>query len=182
MKMEAINSKIVNIATSYVGIQELSGNKGWGNKAFQQKMELMGWGIGKAWCAYFGELVWKEAFGFTSDTAKMLDKLFSASAVSTWSNFVGNKVFKTGKLPVEGALAIWKYGTTWQGHLGIVVNSNSGIVKNGVKYFDTVEGNGNDEGGREGIEVAYKKGKSGRALDFTVKNKGLNLLGFVYPS
>lgn len=179
--MNEINSKIVSIARGYIGTKELTGNKGWENKAFQQKMEQMGWGLGQAWCAYFGELVWKEAYGRTSDMAKTLDKLFSASAVSTWSNFVGNKLFQTGKKPVEGALAIWKYGTTWQGHLGIVEVANNGIVKNGIQYFDTVEGNGNDEGGREGIEVANKKGKNGRPLDFTVKAKGLNLLGFVYP-
>lgn len=174
MVTETINERIVRIALSYVGIKEISGNKGWENKAFQQKMVDMGWGLGQAWCSYFGELVWKEAYAGQKDVVKMLDRLFSASATATYANFQGSQYFQVTKKPEAGALAIWRYGMDWKGHLAVVTVPLS-------NKFETAEGNGNAEGGREGLEVVNKKGAKARALDFTVKAKGLNLLGFVIP-
>lgn len=171
---QTINQKIVSIALSYVGINEIAGNKGWENKSFQTKMVAMGWGLGQAWCSYFGELVWKEAYAGQKDILTMLDRLFSASATATYSNFLGSQYFEVSKKPVEGALAIWQNGTGWTGHLGVVTIPLK-------QSFETVEGNGNAQGGREGLEVVHKKGSKARALNYDKKPKGLNLLGFVIP-
>jgi hypothetical protein len=166
-----LSEKIVQIASSYVGQQEISGNKGFKTTAFQKKMQDCGWGIGQAWCAYFSELVWKEAFGKSHASYNALDRLFSPSAVSTYSNFKGSVTFKCGTKPKIGSLVAWRYGSGWQGHIGIV---HSIIDKN---LFAAIEGNTNSSGGREGIEVAKKT----RSLNLPFRSKGLNLIGFVYP-
>lgn len=166
-----LSEKIKTVASSYVGQQEISGNKGFKNPSFQKKMQDCGWQIGQSWCAYFSELVWKEAFGKSHPSYSTLDRLFSPSAVSTYSNFKGNVIFKCGNVPKVGALVVWRQGNGWQGHIGIV---ESVIDKD---TFQTIEGNTNSAGGREGIEVARKT----RKLGLPFKSKGLNIIGFVYP-
>lgn len=166
-----ISSKIVEIASGYVGQQEISGNKGFKNPAFQKKMQDCGWDVGQSWCAYFSELVWKEAFTKTHPFYNTLDRLFSPSAVSTYSNFKGSTNFQAGNKPRAGALAVWRLGNGWQGHIGIVEK----IIDKSL--FGTIEGNTNSAGGREGIEVARKT----RSLGMPFRPKGLNLIGFIYP-
>jgi hypothetical protein len=168
----ALSDKIVQTGLSYVGQQEISGNKGFKNAAFQKKMEECGWSMTQSWCAYFAELVWKEAFGKSHPLWKTLDRLFSPSATATFANFKGHPTeFATGKTPKVGALVVWQYGNGWQGHIGVVTE----LVDKTT--FKTVEGNTNSSGGREGIEVAVKTRKLGEPF----KAKGLNIVGFVYP-
>lgn len=162
-------NKIVEIANSYVGQQEISGNKGFKNPAFQKKMQDCGWQIGQSWCAYFTELVWKEAVGKTNPLFATLDRLFSPSATGTYANFKGNAAFKTSNKPSKGALVVWRYGNGWQGHIGIVTD----VIDN--VSFRTVEGNSNNDGSREGIEVVKKVRKLGEPF----KAKGLNIVGFI---
>lgn len=163
--------KIVAAATSYIGQKEIAGNKGFQNASFQKKMVDCGWQINQSWCAYFTELVWKDAFGTKHTLYKTLDRLFSPSATATFANFKGHPTnFQTGLKPKAGALAVWRYGNGWQGHIGVVIE----VRADGS--FKTIEGNTNSEGGREGIEVAVKTRKVGEPF----KAKGLNLIGFVY--
>jgi hypothetical protein len=166
-----IAEKIIQVATSYIGQKEVSGNKGFISPSFQKKMQDCGWKIGQSWCAYFTELVWKEAFGKSHPLYSTLDRLFSPSATATYANFNGSQNLKVGSVPKVGALVVWRYGNGWQGHIGIVESIVSGDT------FKAVEGNTNNAGGREGIEVALKTRKTG--LPF--RPKGLNLIGFVYP-
>jgi hypothetical protein len=168
----SLSQKIVDVANSYVGQQEISGNKGFKNASFQKKMQDCGWKLGDAWCSYFTELVWKEAFGKSHSLYNTLDRLFSPSAVSTYANFKGYPTgFKVGNTAKIGSLAVWRLGNGWQGHIGIV----SEVIDKTT--FRTIEGNTNSAGGREGIEVAKKI----RLLNSPFKTKGLNLIGFVYP-
>jgi len=63
-------------------------------------------------------------------------------------------------------------GSQWiRGHAAIVISTEGDASK-----FITLEGNGNDEGGREGIKVARLE----RTIDMNNEN-GLRLLGFIYP-
>jgi hypothetical protein len=168
----SLSHKIVQVANSYLGQEEISGNKGFKNTAFQKKMQECGWQIGQSWCAYFSELVWKEAFGKSHPLYNTLDRLFSPSAVSTYSNFKGYpNGFKAGSTPKIGSLAVWRLGNGWQGHIGIVTEI---VDKN---TFKSVEGNTNAAGGREGIQVARKV----RVTNMPFRSKGLNLIGFIYP-
>lgn len=167
---ETLADRVVRIAISLVGQKEVSGNAGFQDAGFLKRMTEVGWKKGEAWCAYTGEIVWKEAFTKDHPLYPELDKLFSASATKTFANFKASKNFKTGQEPKKGALVIWQHGKGWQGHLAIVVEEMD------KPDFKTVEGNTNAAGGREGIEVAEKERKTGEPF----KSKGLNLLGFVY--
>lgn len=173
-----IQVSILETAYLYEGYQELEGNSGFKNDIFQQKMEAVGWDKGQAWCSYFAELVWKEAYGkIDSSIISELDKLFSANAVQTFENFK-NAGWETGKIPFAGDIAIWAYYKNGKPKKnGIWTLGHAGIVLFKINFgFKAIEGNTNSEGGREGIEVAEKQ----RSLDFKNKN-GLRLLGFVKP-
>lgn len=160
-------SNIAKTAVGYLGQTEKAGNSGFTAPAFEKKMQGVGFQPGHAWCAYFVELCLKE--GVPAKAAE-LDKLCSASAVKTYDNFkaAGKLV---GMIPKPGAVAVWRHGSGWQGHTGIVET----VTPDG-KGFTCIEGNTNDAGGREGYIVARKNRKLG--LPYT--DKGLNLIGFIY--
>jgi len=159
---------VVSIAESYIGETEKPGNMGFNDHEFEKKMFAVGFQKSHAWCAYFAELVFKEAF---LDKFKELDKLFSASTVQTFRNF-RDAGYLIGEIPVAGHLVIWqtmkdgKPQTT--GHAGIV---HSKIDNDS---FWSIEGNTNDGGGREGYIVA----KRVRRVIPNVQN-GLKVLGFI---
>ena len=156
------------VAVKYLGQTEKPGNSGFNDAEFESKMKAVGFDKGHAWCSYFTELVFKEAY---PDRVKEFDKLFSASAVQTYKNFF-NAAYLTGELPRVNNLVIWQMykdgKPQWQGHAGIVVS-----VKNGW-IFESIEGNTNDGAGREGYIVA----KHERKVFQEVKN-GLKVLGFI---
>ena len=172
MKMEEIAKRIVEGATHWIGQEEVSGNQGFKQEDFEQRMIDVGWKRKQAWCAYFCELVWKLAFIQDQDIVHELDKLFSASAVQTWRNFQ-RSMFEVNRIPSPGALAIWqkyKKGVPhWSGHMAIVVTADT-------QRLVTIDGNTNDFGGREGYIVA----KRSRFLKFD-NRQGLRLLGFIHP-
>ncbi len=180
--MKINKDKIAEIALSFVGQTEISGNLGFKSDRFESLMKRVGWNTGEAWCAYLGELVYKlavepdvEKWDKNQDV-QLLGKAFSAGAVKTFNNFLKSKSFEFTKEPKKGDLAIYqtyRNGTPdWTGHLAIVI---SDLKPN--KKFDTVEGNTNSSGGREGIEVAPKI----RDLNFDIPHKGIKLvlLGFI---
>ena len=165
-----ISDQIVKIAKSYIGQHEKPSNSGFKDAEFEKRMKDVGWSTSLSWCVFFTELVWKEAYG-PGQVFNELSKLFSGSATTTYKNFELSKTWKVGQKPVPGAIAIWRYGNGWQGHAAVVVSVGD------KKDFNTVEGNTNSEGGREGVEVAEKTRLTGKAF---TKN-GLNLVGFIYP-
>jgi hypothetical protein len=170
--MGVLADKVAEVAKGYIGRKELPNNSGFQDPVFQKKMEAVGWHKGESWCAYTAELIWKEAFLAANfiTFGGYLDALFSGSAVATAANFQASPHFKTGKTPRKGALAIYRHGNSWQGHVGVVIS-----VSDAVNYWN-VEGNTNKDGGREGIEVADKLRKNG----IPFQAGGLNLICFVY--
>lgn len=166
-----IADRIVNIAKSYIGQNEIENNIGFKDPAFQKKITDMGWAKGHAWCSYFAELVWKEAYKDNPIIVHGLDRLFSASTIATFTNFRGNRLFNVTMKPVVGSVVIWRYGKSLQGHAGIVT-----AIINDFK-FETIEGNTNNDGSREGNQVAMKI----RKLAEPFSSRGLNLLGFINP-
>jgi hypothetical protein len=159
---------IKDIAFSYIGQKELSGNSGFEDAYFEEKMKAVGWQKPFAWCILFCELVWTEAMPTWKD---YFSKMFSASVVQTWNNFRNTDY--ASKTPIVGSIVIFqKYSKgkpTSFGHAGIVTE----IYANS---FATVEGNTNALGSREGDRVAPKM----RQLDFKIKD-GLVLKGFILP-
>lgn len=164
-----IGNKIANIAAKYLGQSEKPNNSGFHDAVFEMRMRQVGWQKSQAWCAYFAEMVYKEAYESTQYIFEV-NKYCSASATTTYKNFDIAKNWQVSQTPQIGALAVWRHGISWQGHIGIV----SSVFED---KFTCIEGNTNNSGGREGIEVAEKT----RKLDFTVKENALNLIGFVIP-
>jgi hypothetical protein len=160
-----MNQNIANVAKSYTGQREVPGNMGFTNKAFEKKMFDVGFAKTWAWCALFLELCVKE--GNSAFYAKY-EKLFSASATTTYKNFDQAKL--TSATPSIGDGVIWRHGVGWQGHAGIVTDVD--IPNNTIT---TIEGNGNAAGGREGVEVVIKT----RKIKDSFKSAGLNLVGFI---
>lgn len=161
--------RILQVAAKYIGQIEKQGNLGFNDPTFEAAMKAVGWQPSQSWCAYFCELVWKEAVGKQNHLWKVCDKLFSASATATYANFASSKLFTTGKAPKPASLAVWRYGNDWRGHIGIVESVGAG-------QFVAIEGNTNAAGSREGMFVMRKTRKLGEPF----KAKGLNLIGFVY--
>jgi len=174
---DTLNQEIVDTALSYIGQEEIRGNKGFKVSEFQQKLENSGWKYGQAWCSYFAEAVWKEAYQqWDALMFTRLDKLFSASAVQTYKNFYKAKDFVTSRKFVPGCLVVWQmYKDSkphWTGHIAIGVDHYRKIGK-----IETIDGNTNNDGGREGYIVASKV----RDLTFRTKVNGLVLIGFIHP-
>ena len=91
-KISDLRNTIVRIAKSYIGQTALDGDKGFENAEFQSKMQSVGWTIGSAWCNYFADLVWKEAYqevGAKNPTVK-----------NTFLNTF--KSFNPGNMPLTG--------------------------------------------------------------------------------
>jgi hypothetical protein len=156
----------IQVAQKYLHQKEEPGNK-FKDTPLGQLIHSAGQRDGEAWCAYFMEGVYCEAY---PERNEELRKLFSASAVRTYENFE-KAGFKVGRIPHPGDLVIWQRYVAgekkWQGHAGIVtqvVNENR---------FKTIEGNTNSGGSREGDSVQEKE----RTL--SVLSNGLNVLGFV---
>jgi hypothetical protein len=162
-------NKAVEVALKYVGQKELPNNTFDQNTDFGRKMHAVGQRDTMAWCALFCELVFKEAY---PERFAELDRMFSASAVQTYKNFLKGGGYLENRMPKEGNLVIWqmmKEGVAqWQGHAGIVKDVKSSWE------FTSIEGNTNDLGGREGVTVAIKE----RKVLKDVWN-GLKVLGFI---
>lgn len=158
---------IIDNALSYVGQTEKPGNSGFTDPAFEKEMKEEGWQYGWAWCSIFTKVVFKNVL---IGKAKILNKLFSPSAVQTFHNFksAGYAVFDK---PVAGALVVWQHQKNgqpqWTGHAGICVD----VIDDTL--FRSVEGNTNDKGGREGYIVALKKRQVKKVTN------GLQILGFI---
>lgn len=165
-------NKAVEVALQYVGQKELPNNVFSDSSDFGKKLHGVGQKDGDPWCALFCELVFKEAY---PERFKEFDKLFSASAVQTYKNFIKAGGYMENNMPQVGNLVIWqmqKEGQAqWQGHAGIVIS-----VEQPPNHwiFKSVEGNTNSVGGREGVTVAIKE----RKVLAKVWN-GLKVLGFV---
>ena len=159
------------VAKSFLGVKELPGNKFKDDPNIAgdlgELIKKAGQKDGEAWCAYFVEAVLCKAYPAREAQFR---KLCDASAVKTLSNFRAAG-FSILREPVIGSVAVWqtyKGGVAhWTGHIGIVSDVISKFA------FHCIEGNTNNDGGREGHSVLQKYRKVR-----TVKD-GLSLIGFI---
>lgn len=160
--------KLHEVATTYIGQREQLGNKFDPSTDFGKKLHAVGQKDGDPWCDLFVELCAKEA---DPDNFTLYDKLFTASAVATFNKFKAHG-FKILDRPLVDCIVTWqKYvdgKPQWQGHTGIVSKVNADGT------FESIEGNTNAAGSREGIEVARRPHR----LAYDTQT-GLRLLGFI---
>lgn len=157
------------IAEKYIGITEKPGNMGFNDADFERRMQDVGFQKGHAWCCYWAELVFKEAY---PEKFSRIDELFSGSTVQTFRNF-RDAAYIIGNIPQLDTLVIWQSHKNGKpqptGHAAIV----SKVIS--TWEFESIEGNTNASGGREGFEVARKS----RKVLADVKT-GLKVLGFIH--
>lgn len=177
--------KIVAIARSYVGQEEIPPNAGFKDPAFAGKMIRAGFVKGDSWCAIFAKMVWLEAAGNDTALRSLIMRLLSPSALTTYYQCAHDGSFKVGDEPRPGAIVVFKHGTDPGGHLG-----HEGICTNGPGFFlsqgnyfngfTSVEGNTtpNDPNARSGGITAEKT----HELHLSPNPTGLNIIGFIYPS
>lgn len=171
--METLRGSIVSYAYEYIGQEEVKGNMGFKDPLFDAKMDSVGMVDGYAWCCLFTELCWVEAYReFDPETLPLLKEEFTAGTVRTFRHF--KSLGWTRKEAEAGDIVIWqsyKNGKAkTSGHAAIVTK----VVGDTIH---TIEGNTNDNGGREGYIVAEKV----RPIDFK-NNNGLRMLGFIKPN
>jgi hypothetical protein len=156
------------IALTYLGETEKPKNSGFNDATFEAKMVSVGFVKGHAWCSYFAELVFKEAF---PEKLAELTERFSGSTVLTFNNFK-DAGYLIGNVPRVNDLVIWrsyKNGKAMDtGHAGVVVSVQD------AWQFESVEGNTSDGKSREGYIVARHKRKV-----LADVQTGLKILGFI---
>jgi len=161
--------RIKAFAKALVGQKETEGNSGFSSALLEKQMKEVGWQEGDQWCVYFAKLVWYQK---APDWLKpKIKKDISGSSQYTWDAVSKDPTYKVSKTPKVGDMVIWQSynngSPLWSGHAGIV-------TKVGINSFQTVEGNTNAGGSREGYTVAEKV----RTYNYDANN-GLRLKGFV---
>lgn len=168
------SEKVVVTAREFILEKNINDCKDLNEPVFQSKLQELDWDMSFAAAAIFCELVWKISVGRNNlRDWRELDRLFSSSPVGTHANFRGCRKYKTGNVPELGALAVWRRGNSWQGHMGVV----SGVAAS-KEEFSIIEARvlSGSDGGFLKVEE-----KSGKRVGLPFKTDKLNLLGFIYP-
>jgi surface antigen len=147
-----LQEKALEIAVTQLGVREDPGNK---NKGPQINKYLadVGLGPGYSWCMAFDYWCFNEA----ADKMGRQNPLYKTGGVlEQWRQ--RKEKFRV-LTPQPGDIFIMDYGKG-QGHTGIVEKVN----EDGT--IDTIEGNTNDEGSREGYEVCRRKRQRSKILGY----------------
>ncbi len=175
--MKSINEYILEEAQRWVGVKEIKNNELFDRKGFKKFLEGGSWDIGQAYCMYFAMQCWRIAYAKSGNShilTDILDHHFSPSAKRSFDKF--DSIDMVSGTPQIGSIAIWQLWKDgqpqWQGHAGIVENIN---FANNMIF--TIEGNTGNPDQRTGDGV-YRKDRS---LLMTMKDDGLNLIGFIIP-
>jgi len=169
---KSIWDNLTGFATKWVGVDESGANTSFANKVFEDMLKKVGWKSGESWCMYFAKAVHWETF--PKDRAN-IQSILNGSTQRSFTNAQNDKtgtytVITSGQ-PKLGDIAVWqKVSSPAYGHAGIVIKSSG-------DSFETIEGNTNKEGSREGTSVLKKT----RPLKYgeTAPNSDLKLKGFI---
>jgi len=187
-----IRARIIKVAASYVGQFEAlpAQNPGWYDPDYQDKfqksnptLKYSNWTKTQPWCAWFCQLVWREAYNtgnkYVNDWDEAITPGLKEQYKDIWDNYLSaggtitagvstcranfqkkNKFITlqdalTGRsLPQPGDIAVYNYG-----HVDLVVKP---FVSNGGKLtgFSSIGGNTGKANARNGGETKYYKNKS----------------------
>lgn len=138
--MSKLALKALEIAKTQLGVQEIPRGSNAG-PAVEKYLKSVGLGKGYAWCEAFVYWCYNEA----SKDLGVVNPLKKTAGVLDQLNSSKKYVVKT---PQKGDLFIMDFGKG-QGHIGFVDESQ-------LTTIQTVEGNSNDDGSRDGYEVCQK--------------------------
>lgn len=140
--MSTLGLAALQIAISQLGVEEMPKGSNAG-PAVEKYLKSVGLGKGYAWCMAFAYFCYKEA----STQLGIPNPLYKTAGVLMQWNKSPHLQSKT---PVPGCLFIMDYGGG-KGHTGFVEK----ILPGGK--IQTIEGNTNDDGSREGYEVCRRE-------------------------
>lgn len=144
--MSQLSDAALAVATSQVNQKESPLGSNWGHPV-QDYLASVGVHFPASWCMAFVYWCFDHAAGQLGQPTPLFK---TGGVLSQWSNSSGNQVkFNSLISPHPGDIFIMDLGNGL-GHTGIVVSVNAD------KSLNTIEGNTNDSGSREGIEVARK--------------------------
>lgn len=131
-----MSQKVVAIAQGQIGVceQPRGSNRG---PQVDQYLASVGINFAAAWCAAF--VYWCHQQAGVSGVPK------TGGVLDMWNKAPGNRVTQ----PQPGDVVIFDYGGG-TGHTGIIESVNGSTLT-------TIEGNTNDDGSREGYEVARRQ-------------------------
>lgn len=137
-----LKEKAIEIAKTQLGVQEipLNTNKG---PQIKEYLKSVGLNEGFSWCMAYVYWCFKKA----SEELKIVNTAIKTAGVLDAWNKANIKIKST--TPQIGSVFIMDFGKG-QGHTGIVESFDN-------LYINTIEGNSNDEGSREGYEVCKRK-------------------------
>lgn len=188
MYSKELGQAIVNIASTYVGEEEIQPNQGFKNNIldvngnqidFQSEMINIGWEKPDPWCAALGKLVWTKAYSSYPKTLAWANNLFSLNSQQMGRNFHSDPIWATStSIAQVGALVIFgDVGSTIAGHTEIVESVNPD-----GDHYSTIAGNtippGNPGNQAEGYIVARHTHSISAGIHSTT---GLRLIRFIYP-
>jgi hypothetical protein len=129
-----IQEAIIKVSSGYIGIKEISGNKGWKNKDYEKKMKDMGWRSGQSWCMYAVKLVLFEAYTLIGDEkmAQWVKTTLNGGVLSSYAKLKSKGVTHAPTEAKPGMIGIMRNGSSELGHAFIVerINSRGDIVTN----------------------------------------------------
>jgi len=136
-----LGDRIISVARGQLGNAEIPRGSNWG-KHVEKYLASVGITFPAAWCMGFVYWCVNEA----CKEAGIENKLFKSGGVlNVWSNTPKSMKHTT---PKRGDIFIMDFGGG-KGHTGIVASVEGNRIQ-------TIEGNSNDEGSREGYEVCRK--------------------------
>lgn len=139
-----LQQRILNVAQSQLGNQEIPKGSNWGEHV-QKYLLSVGIDFAASWCMAFVYWCVNEA----CKEAGVANPLIKTGGVLRQWNEI-NKKFRVTGAPQPGDIAIMDFGKGL-GHTFLVTKVE------GDRVF-TIEGNSNDDGSREGYEVCKKPG------------------------
>lgn len=133
----SLQSSVVKVAISQLGKKENPLGSNWGEPVASY-LKSVGINFPASWCMAFVYWCFKET-GIPNNAIK------TGGVLAAWNK----GLLLRSKVPSEGAVFIMDFGKGL-GHTGIVEKFDNNFIY-------TIEGNTNDTGSREGIEVCRKK-------------------------
>ncbi|HEX8489299.1 MAG TPA: GH25 family lysozyme [Propionibacteriaceae bacterium] len=153
--MPTTAEKILALAKSQVGVKEgRSGGRGNNNTRYADEVPGLEWADFQPWCATF--VSW---LALKSGIAALYPRTASCDVAGSWFKKAG----RWSEYPAVGAQVFYGYPHDLN-HTGIVVSFDADSIT-------TIEGNTNDDGGREGDGVYLRKRL----------RRGKNVIGYGYP-
>jgi hypothetical protein len=135
--MSELSKKVLQVAISQIGQDEKPHGSNWGEPV-SIYLKSVGINSPASWCMAFVYWCFKET-GMPNNAIK------TGGVLAAWNK----GLLLRSKVPSEGSVFIMDFGKGL-GHTGIVEKFDNTFVY-------TIEGNTNDTGSREGIEVCRKK-------------------------